>query len=1112
MIKHPHYRRILEGLERPLDHKVFQACVNSLLSEVYPSLVPLEGGNDAGTDGAIADGEGEAYPLVVTTAQDGLRNLSKNLDSHRGSGSQRRRVVFATSRALSPPQRRKLEARAREKGYVLVQVHDRNDLASRLYRNSRWTQELLGLTGAPSALSAIPLRSLRDDVPLIGRDQDLEWLRQSRGDRLLVGQPGSGKTHLLLQLVRDGKALFLDTDDEAEIANDCRDLEPAIILVDDAHLDPARLERLRRLRSSIEVDFDIIATTWPGYADDVVAALAPIREENPRFLELLTRRQIVEVLRAVGVQGPDDDPALRLLVDQSVNRPGLAVLLGSLWLRGERVEVLSGEALRGSLVPALRRVLESDPTHLLACFALGGDRGMCMAAVAEFLQLGRDEMRQRVVLASQGGVLEVLDGDRLSVQPPSLRSALIGGVFFGNVPLPYRELLTKVPDLEEAALTLILASHAGAAVPGETLRALVEGAPSPSTWEAFAALGVENAQWALEHYPGEVVEIASVALRRAPRAALQRLLRATVSQGAPHSHPTHPLRLLRDWVQEIPFGPGGQGVEVEETLFRRRILIEEVTRYIDAGGDRDWAIRAGALALGRALESSRMTATGDAVTLHRAALTAFVSDDIVALWEQLRGRIRVLSKEVWRALAEVLREWSVWEDETDEDRQRVRVAARIIHDLVPLSVSSPGLQSSLKIWAERVGVDVELPSDPVYAELFPALGAHREERTRQRQEASALGREWSRKEPREVTDRLAGYADEADRYGDHDSMAALEFCRALAEAAEEPEIWLRAWFDRKLNPAWLSFMLRRVVLEKRSGWAALLEECLRSSDYSWMAADLAIQIEGLPADLLDLTLDLIPPHFAEGAVLRREVPIRRLRRLLLHERKEIAQAAAVGEWLADPQGQVRGEVRSEWQDVVLSTDAESVISDYWFQMILGSDADLAFSWLTVHIKDAGRAGIHSDLYAAAVKALSCGQRVSLLRDAPARNSNLIRLLVGCSPLVYQKLLSHEHLRETHLEPLAGRPPDDQWLELAQLALQAGHDPARIAAAAFWPGRAIAGFGVEHWSKWKDAFEKLVTSGCDGPLHQVAEHGLDFAVERVARAESRRRQFELSGSW
>ncbi len=146
-MKDPHYRKILEGLGGALDPQVFEACAVDLLRGVYPGLVPVHGGQDYGMDGAIADGEGEPYPLVVTTAEDVIRNLTKNLYSYVEGNGRRRRVVVATSRPLTARRRKNLEERAREKGFTLVQIHDRWDIASRLYRDSRWTHELLGLTG-----------------------------------------------------------------------------------------------------------------------------------------------------------------------------------------------------------------------------------------------------------------------------------------------------------------------------------------------------------------------------------------------------------------------------------------------------------------------------------------------------------------------------------------------------------------------------------------------------------------------------------------------------------------------------------------------------------------------------------------------------------------------------------------------------------------------------------------------------------------------------------------------------------------------------------------------------------------------------------------------------
>ena len=67
MIRDPFYRQISERLSSDLDPELFEQCAADLLREVYPSLVPIKGGTDSGMDGAIADGEGEPFPLVSTS-------------------------------------------------------------------------------------------------------------------------------------------------------------------------------------------------------------------------------------------------------------------------------------------------------------------------------------------------------------------------------------------------------------------------------------------------------------------------------------------------------------------------------------------------------------------------------------------------------------------------------------------------------------------------------------------------------------------------------------------------------------------------------------------------------------------------------------------------------------------------------------------------------------------------------------------------------------------------------------------------------------------------------------------------------------------------------------
>ena len=79
-------------------------------------------------------------------------------------------------------------------------------------------------------------------VGVLGREPEIRWLLEQEGDCLLTGEPGSGKTFLLLRtLALQGYARFLVDEDRTQIANDLRSLRPPVVIVDDAHVNPSRL-------------------------------------------------------------------------------------------------------------------------------------------------------------------------------------------------------------------------------------------------------------------------------------------------------------------------------------------------------------------------------------------------------------------------------------------------------------------------------------------------------------------------------------------------------------------------------------------------------------------------------------------------------------------------------------------------------------------------------------------------------------------------------------------------------------------------------------------------------------------------------------------------------
>ena len=108
MKRDPFYQQIVAGLSRPLDPDVFEQCAADILRSEWPTLVPVRGGGDAGMDGAVADGDGTAFPLICTTGENVIGNLTRSLASYVKNGGSRRRAILATSQELTPRRRQNL--------------------------------------------------------------------------------------------------------------------------------------------------------------------------------------------------------------------------------------------------------------------------------------------------------------------------------------------------------------------------------------------------------------------------------------------------------------------------------------------------------------------------------------------------------------------------------------------------------------------------------------------------------------------------------------------------------------------------------------------------------------------------------------------------------------------------------------------------------------------------------------------------------------------------------------------------------------------------------------------------------------------------------------------
>lgn len=1102
--------------------------MSDLLREVFPGLVPVPGGNDAGMDGAVAQVEGEPFPVVCTTGEDVHGNLAGSLDSFLKRGLSSRKVAVATSRTLTPSETRALFELATEKGFTLLQVFERSAVAFLLYRDTGWCKRLLGLTGQPSALSVVPpSRRPLVEIQLRGREDAIEWLRTTSGDRIVVGEPGSGKTYLFQSLIRNGwPALFLVDDDETAIANAIRDQSPGVVIVDDAHVIPERLVRLRRLRTEIQCEFDIVAATWPGARDDVREALGNPAESRILKLELLTRNQILEIFHELDVRPRDE--ILRDLVTQAANKPGLAVTIALLWKQGDWQKILDGTVLSRTLSTLFKGLTGARTADVLAAFSLGGPRGMSLEAVSNFLGLPIVEVKEIAAGLAAGGVLSEVDGENLVVRPEALRSALLREVFFSGSALrfDYRKLLPFAPSIEKAVEEIVRAKVYGAVVPPDALHDLVLRFGSRWAWKVLALAGTEDARWVMTHYPGDLLDIASELLRRVPEIAVPKIFARTAEiADAGELRHDHLMNLLSSWARDARVG-------LDEAMRRRRMLGRAARDFLLAGGDRGIGVYGIAIALSPTASGSSLDpGMGNTLNLLSGLLHVEGLRQIESIWEESRGAIQEIDKASWGHLSSMLWDWlhpsysARGGSVLDEQIQVMRSCAqKMLRDLALRSQDRPGLAAELSRLAKKIELDLDLKTDPVYEILYPepdsSVEDRREREASQKVAIEKLALEWAGYPPKKAAARIAFYEREARRAGHTGLQNAPALCRALAGFVEEPEAWLRELLAEDLRGHLLSPFLDRLVELRREGWQKEVESALALDPLVWSALSVILTLPDPTPDLLSRALERLAdfPMLIETLCLRNEVPLPTLR-LLFHLPWESALAAVVGEWVSDPEGEVREEIRTEWRTAILRAKTgdyeeatETVGLQYWLGVILARDADLSFDWLRARLRedDLPWSFLGDSPFAHAVRALRREQRQELLRELQPISilRSLIPGLVEKDVDLFRNLLALPSLVDYHLEPLEGLP-DQDWEGLALAALEAGYAPSRVAAATFESSFSFAGSGIEYWSRWDEAFAKLEDHSSKA-LREVARYGRQEAQRQIQKAQETQRRYELQG--
>ena len=1119
VILDPHHRAILEGLNGSLDPEAFERCAVELLQAVWPGLVAVPGGRDDGFDGAVADtGTNEPWPLIVTTGANPVNNLKESLDSAQRNGWEPERALFATSRRITPTVRRNLRDAARERNVTLAQVYDQDWFAMRLYREPKWCKRLLSISGRPHALSVFPISQrpvLGDEV--LGRDRELQWLRESREDCLLVGEPGSGKTFLLSALAQDGTALFMVDEDREQVANDLRSLQPVAVIVDDAHVRLSSVSNLNQLRHELRVEFQIIATCWPGDAKRIGTELQ-VKSSNTRTLHRIDADTMIEIIKSIGLEGPRE--LLRIIRTQATGRPGLAATLAHLCTAGRVNAATSGEGLMDSIAPDLDRLLGSDSMRLLAPFALGGDGGARQDDVADRLGISLLHVSSALAKLGAAGVIRERRDSAVSVEPPPMRWALVRRVFFDGVgALPVERFLPAVRNRLDSLETLIGARARGADIPN--LERLLEGAESERLWAMYASIGPENTRFVLTRHPQIIREVAEPALEHLPETAIPMLLSrmagdrdlGTVSESA--------LEPLKKWIQD------GNSSGLDESLKRRHALLKGAEAWWQDSRNSNLSIAAMCVALDPDFDYlSQDPGAGTRITITTMSLGADFINPLASWWPAVMNVVNGATDVSWTSLLDLIETWCCAKLSHHAQSQEAanQFVSLMLNDLASASRPYPGVQHRIASIARRQDVPVKIELDPQFEYLYPQDLYEAEDLDAENERLAANVREFAERrrycDLDETARLLRRLEDEADRAGIMYPRFVPEFCRTLAAAHPNPAAAVEAFIQERLEPDAVEPFLRKAADLDRCIWPVVCD-CINDPLYFSLGVKVAIGSDHAPPEIVTTALKKIEgaPRLVDQCCAAGEVTKLALSRLFQSIDASTAVSAAIGHWNAIRNDRSDIEIDLAWRQAFLRS-AEKRLSDidgYWIGEILDENSELVTEWLIRLLNsDQGVLGLHSQQTAKKLAAsLDTSQRLSVLsairpRRQVVRMSEVIQSLVGNDASVYRRLLQSEQLKHYHLAPLLGEP-NSAWRDLAVLALDQGYSCQDVLNANLNRPRIRfrKGKDSEWYAELRSQFEQLQADE-DFRIAEVARLGGQAVAEQERRAKEWEREEAVYG--
>ena len=985
-----------------------------------------------------------------------------------------------------------------------------------LYRSSFWTDELLGLSGAPSALSAVPQSSRpMSNLPLIGRDADKEWLAASSGDIVVSGHPASGKTHLLRQFVDQGWLFMVDSH-RGRLANAVRCLNPEVVVVDDAHADLIGLSSLRQLRSALGADFRIAAVTWPGDKDEVMDTLE-VPSNSVIDLQLLSRDEILEVVKTKGVTSSID--LQRMIVNQSGSRPGLTVTLCDLAQPDRFVELISGQSLLRQIKAIISRSRIRNGEHVLAVTSLAGKSGASVADVQAILGLNAAESQNVMSSLGHTGVLLASSlGDKVTVWPEELRFAAVGDAFFSPRTYANLQLAPAMQHLDERGTvgSLVGALLMGAQIPSRIIENALLRSGSVDDFRHYALAGEREAAFVLRSKPEWLISMARNSLVENPAETLRLLFdRAIGDYRAQHSHTDHPLRIVKDWVESAQSLGNDQ-------LERRILLADAAASYGNSGGDSQVVLQALCFAVSPDFELNRLDpGSGHTGVIQHGIVSQDCLEGLIELWTTVLEAMPERGLRDYSAIVDLLRAWihfgKLPQSPPESIRQLMTAhASKMVSDMATKYSEHPGFLTLISEMSHRskLGISVQIPES--FSVLFPSV-ADRKDIEGQlrlwRTEALRLANDLEPSGPDEVLPMLLDARKRAVEVGKTWPDMTQEVASGIAQQTLDPLSWAERAMDLQLGPNVVGPLLWAA---RESGREQALPAIIRALKTERIR-NVAVRIVLASDDALDVetqtVLDLVGRHAElaqdiETLVVLGRIPRPAISQLLCHPSQDIAEVVAVHLWREDADPHVPVELYNDWRTSILRSPGRS----HMILQVFENHADVFFDWLIVHIRDGSLSESYwiNDRLTDALLRLSTSQRIEALslisEQRTFRLSRIIADLVGDDMIAFEKFLEMNHLDRIHQAGFASVSQGKM-----KAAIRLGWPKEKVAGAILHPSIPVVMMGEEsnHWQISCDYFLSISESS-DTDIAAVGRAGYTMAKGELDAALRRERHEDVYG--